>query len=268
MAIKYTDNALEELKLYIPYMLSLKDEDNKPLFTKKRVLELYRTLYSNIKQSLKSKTSHEDSIFPTKFEFNHKDYKMNVIYDKKHIQFYKVTGEGKKQNIEVESAIHIHHLREKLDKDNIKPLEKGVNLNLLKDFYDVEYEDKVKYDEITNDERDEYNRKKKEIEEKISSSKNKVPDSKSDDKKDSNKDSQSTKEDPRKIWKRRPRKDGHGSTKNYYNVHNSESSISQEQRDELVRNYEESNESLKDIRTLITESNIIPLNVFIKQLVG
>lgn len=246
--------------------------------------DISKAFKKNLRKNLENITEPKDSIFPEKFEYNSKSHKMYVDKESHYIVFYTVeTSKKGNQVIKVRKNIHFTELQKELKERDVKPL-KNYDIELKRDILIVDKEIKVKNGSITDEEKKKYNeqiekledviskRKKKHNEERLKEldreESQKDTDSKSGEKKDSDEDSKSTKEDPRKIWKRRPRKDGHGSTKNYYNVHNPESSISQEQRDELVKNYKEANESVKPIQVFIRESNIVSLKDYLNKLVG
>ena len=231
MKVKYSKSTQEDFQKHRDYLTRTGKSDGHK-YQKYELDGISKSLKSNISKGLTDIKEHKDSIFPKEFEYHSDSHKMYVDKKSHHIVFYKViTPKKGEPYISVEKCIHSTELRKELEKRGIKPL-KGCDKSLLDDLETVYREDDVKSKED------------------------------SDEELEVDKDS---KKDPRKIWKRRPKENGKGLTKNYYNIHNPESSISQEQFDELVRNYEESNESLKDIKNLIIESNIISLSSYLNE---
>lgn len=231
MKVKYSKSTQEDFRKHRDYLTRTGKSDGHK-YQKYELDGISKSLKSNISKGLKDIKEHKDSIFPKEFEYHSDSHKMYVDKKSHHIVFYKViTPKKGEPYISVEKCIHSTELKKELEKRGIKPL-KGCDKSLLDDLETVYREDDVKSKED------------------------------SDEELEVDKDS---KKDPRKIWKRRPKENGKGLTKNYYNIHNPESSISQEQFDELVRNYEESNESLKDIKNLIIESNIISLSSYLNE---
>lgn len=231
MKVKYSKSTQEDFRKHRDYLTRTGKSDGHK-YQKYELDGISKSLKSNISKGLTDIKEHKDSIFPKEFEYHSDSHKMYVDKKSHHIVFYKViTPKKGEPYISVEKCIHSTELRKELEKRGIKPL-KGCDKSLLDDLETVYREDDVKSKED------------------------------SDEELEVDKDS---KKDPRKIWKRRPKENGKGLTKNYYNIHNPESSISQEQFDELVRNYEESNESLKDIKNLIIESNIISLSSYLNE---
>lgn len=274
MEVRLSRNAKKECTKYAQYIT--KKNKNLSAADKKSSFESY------LKNTISHINNHKDTIYPTNCIYG-RDYKMYIEKDMHRVFFYEIkiikTEEKEKEVAVIEECPHTTEFVKTLEEKKIKPKE-DANPEILLKLLELEREDAVAAlpDDsdgiLPEDVRKGFEEREKELEKKLESQKESKKDStsksgdKKDRNKDSNKDSKSIKENPRKIWKRRPKENGKGLTKNYYNIHNPESSISQEQFDELVRNYEESNESLKDMKDLIMESNIISLGNFIKRLVG
>lgn len=255
MEIELSDSAKKEIVKYSKYLAKTTkfDEDKIEQLT----IKFEEQLKTNINSS---KNEHSDSIFPKKTKFG-KGYKMCVDKFKHRVIFYKIDKDENGQEIaRIHECPHSTELKKELDKKGIKPLEDS-DPQLLLDYITLEKEDKVNNNTLTDEEREEYKKKEEELEERISNRSKKKEEITHSDK---------TK-DPRKIWKRRPKKRENGLTKSYYNIHNPESSIPPEVFNQLVKDYEKKNESIKNMKSVksyIIESEMITLVDYLKNMVG
>lgn len=102
-----------------------------------------RTLKRDIKDGLKNKKTHVDSIYPKEFEYNSENYKMYVDKKHHHVVFYKIIEPTKgKSYIQIEKCIHSTELAKQLDRKGIEPL-KDADKSLLDDLETVYHEDAV-----------------------------------------------------------------------------------------------------------------------------
>ena len=88
---------------------------------------------------------------------------------KHRVIFYKIDkDENGKEVARIHECPHSTELKKELDKKGIKPLEDS-DPQLLLDYITIEREDKVNDEMLTDEERDEYNKKEKELESRIES---------------------------------------------------------------------------------------------------
>lgn len=173
---------------------------------------------------------------------------MHIDKNSHHIVFYKVVipkGKGREPYISIEKCIHSTKLREKLEKRNIKILDDS-DPELLLDFLTVEMEDKVNVETITDEEREEYNKRREDLERRISEKKKSSkenPDGEEEEVKDPD-----TGKKVKRIVYTGP-KGGR-----YYKTDNGEKVYI--------------DESLKYLSSFINESSMIPLKDFLNKLVG
>lgn len=255
MDIILSDKAKKEIVKYAKYL------ENTLNFSEGKIDELVTEFENRLRSNIEKQSEHIPSIFPMKSKYG-KGYKMYVDVQKHRVIFYK---EDKDENdndiIRIHECPHSSELIKYLNKKKIKPVD-DADPELLLDFLTVEKEDKVNNETITDEERDEYNRRKEELEDLISIKKKKQKEesqknpSRDIDLKSSEKDSdEEFEEDTDEEGNPRQHKTGPQGGK-YYRV---------KKNGKWGPWNSESNESLKDIRTLITESNIVSLSSYITE---
>ena len=256
--VGFSEGTNRDFDRYIKFLSGNRGSYGSEKEENEKIKELEGRLKDKIIKKIDRDWSHRDSIYPKDSEYG-RGYKMAVDTTNQRVLFYEIyKNKDDKKCVTIHKCPHYKDFIKDLEEKGIEPKE-DADPNILLDLLEVERHIAVKEspkEELSEELDKEFNKRKKELEKRLDNWE-----------KDSNKDSVS-KENPRNIWKRRPKENGEGLTKNYYHIHNDESSISKEQLDELVKNYDKNNESLKDIRTLIMESNIIHLNEFINELVG
>lgn len=237
MNIELSDNAKKEIVNYAKYLAKTTK------FDKEKIQELTTKFEEQLKKNINSSDNeHSDSIFPRKTKFG-KGYKMCVDKSKHRVIFYKIDkDENGKEVARIHECPHSTDLKKELDKKGIEPLEDS-DPKLLLDYITIEKEDKVNNETITDKERDEYNRRKEELEDLISQKKQKG---------DSDEELE---EDTDKEGNLRQHKTGPEGGK-YYRV----------KKDGKWGPWNsEASESLKDIKDLIIELNIISLSSYLNE---
>lgn len=230
-------------------------------------------LKAQINKWVNNDWKHKDSIYPERTKYG-KGYKMLVSGSGERVIFYEVYTDKKgKRHARIHKCPHYKDFSKDLEEKNIKPKE-DADASLLLDLLQLERQDAVRdlksdEDGLPEDVQKEFDERKKELEKKLDSQKESKKGSKSVDKKDHDKDSESSKKESETEKKEEEVTDPETGKKIKKVKHTGERGGHFYIDDDGDRVYpEEWKESLKDIRTLITESNIIPLSEFIKQLVG
>lgn len=253
MKVKFSPNTKDDFGNYKEYLQELKKSDSDKYYHINPGEEK-KNLRNSIGNSIGNKDNHSDSIFPKEFRYGSESHKMYVDKKRHHVVFYKIINPKKgKPYISIEKCIHSTDLSKELEKKDIKPLE-NCDPELLLDFLTIEKEDKVNNETITDEERDEYNKRKVELE-KIIDSKNKKD---SNEKYDSESD-EIEKEDKDENGNPRQYKTGPKGGK-YYRV-------------KIDGKWgpwnSDTNESIRNINIIIKESKMMRLVDYIKnRLVG
>ena len=244
MKVKFSPDTRDDFRNYKEYLQDLKSSDSnkynhiKPEKEKKK-------LRDDIGGSIESKDDHSDSIFPTEFDYGSDSHKMYIDKKSHHIVFYKVVKPKKGDPyVSIEKCIHSTELKKELDKKGIKPLEDG-DPKLLLDYITVEKEDKVKDETLTDEEREEYKKKEDELKERIS---NKSKD---------NKEEVTDPETGKKIKKVKHT----GPRGGHYYINDNGEHIYLEERNESIKN-------MKSVKSYITESKMVSLVDYLKEMVG
>lgn len=167
MKVEFSKIADDELKDYKGYLLKLKKEGKLPSYVEiPKSLKKLKDII--IIKELSRVNNHKDSIYPKDCDFG-EDYKIGVGKEKHYISFYEIVKDSKGESyISIEKCLHSTKLKKELDKKGIKPLEDS-DPQLLLDYITIEREDKVNDEMLTDEERDEYNKKEKELESRIES---------------------------------------------------------------------------------------------------
>ena len=233
MNIELSDNAKKEIVNYSKYLAKTTK------FDKEKIQELTTKFEEQLKKNINSSDNeHSDSIFPRKTKFG-KGYKMCVDKSKHRVIFYKIDkDENGKEVARIHECPHSTDLKKELDKKGIEPLEDS-DPKLLLDYITIEKEDKVNNETLTDEEREEYKKREDELKERISN--------KSKETKEEITDPETGKK-IKKVKHTGPR-GGH------YYINDKGEHIYPE----------EWNESLKDIKDLIIESNIISLSSYLNE---
>ena len=233
MNIELSDNAKKEIVDYSKYLAKTTK------FDKEKIQELTTKFEEQLKKNINSSDNeHSDSIFPRKTKFG-KGYKMCVDKSKHRVIFYKIDkDENGKEVARIHECPHSTDLKKELDKKGIEPLEDS-DPKLLLDYITIEKEDKVNNETLTDEEREEYKKREDELKERISN--------KSKETKEEITDPETGKK-IKKVKHTGPR-GGH------YYINDKGEHIYPE----------EWNESLKDIKDLIIESNIISLSSYLNE---
>lgn len=233
MNIELSDNAKKEIVNYSKYLAKTTK------FDKEKIQELTTKFEEQLKKNINSSDNeHSDSIFPRKTKFG-KGYKMCVDKSKHRVIFYKIDkDENGKEVARIHECPHSTDLKKELDKKGIEPLEDS-DPKLLLDYITIEKEDKVNNETLTDEEREEYKKREDELKERISN--------KSKETKEEITDPETGKK-IKKVKHTGPR-GGH------YYINDKGEHIYPEKW----------NESLKDIKDLIIESNIISLNSYLNE---
>ena len=235
MEIELSEEAKKEIVKYSQYLAK------NTKFDRDKIQELTTKFEEQLKKNINSSgNKHSDSIFPKKTKFG-KDYKMYVDKSKHRVIFYKIEKDDSGNEIaKIYKCPHSTELKKELDIKDIKPLN-NADPELLLDYITVEKEDKVKDDSLTDEERDEYNKKEEELEKRISNKKEGIE-----------------KEDKDENGNPRQYKTGPQGGK-YYRV-----KIDGKWGDW----HSITNENLKNIKSYITESKMVSLLKYIKGLIG
>ena len=233
MNIELSDNAKKEIVNYSKYLAKTTK------FDKEKIQELTTKFEEQLKKNINSSDNeHSDSIFPRKTKFG-KGYKMCVDKSKHRVIFYKIDkDENGKEVARIHECPHSTDLKKELDKKGIEPLEDS-DPKLLLDYITIEKEDKVNNETLTDKEREEYKKREDELKERISNK------------------SKETKEeiiDPEPGKKIKKVKHT-GPRGGHYYINDKGEHIYPE----------EWNESLKEIKNLIIESNIISLSSYLNE---
>ena len=166
MKVEFSKIADDELKDYKGYLLKLKKEGKLPSYVE--IPKSLKKLKDIIIKELSRVNNHKDSIYPKDCDFG-EDYKIGIGKEKHYISFYEIVKDSKGESyISIEKCLHSTKLKKELDKKGIKPLEDS-DPQLLLDYITIEREDKVNDEMLTDEERDEYNKKEKELESRIES---------------------------------------------------------------------------------------------------
>ena len=245
MDIELSEKSKKEIVKYSKFL------EKKTKFSDKKIEELTIKFEKELKDDV-NKSKHSDSIFPSKSKFG-KGYKMSIDKKKHRVIFYKIVkNKDGKETIVIHECPHSKELKKELDKKGIKPLEDS-DPQLLLDYITIEREDKVNDETLTDEERDEYNKKEKELESRIESQKKEEKKEKDKEKDD---DGEIEKEDTDKDGNPRQHKTGPEGGK-YYRVKidgkwgpwNSDPKESK---------------TFKSLSSLLLESKIVSLSQYIK----
>ena len=236
MDIELSEKSKKEIVKYSKFL------EKKTKFSDKKIEELTIKFEKELKDDV-NKSKHSDSIFPSKSKFG-KGYKMSIDKKKHRVIFYKIVkNKDGKETIVIHECPHSKELKKELDKKGIKPLEDS-DPQLLLDYITVEREDKVNDETLTDEEREEYNKKEKELESRIESQKDK-------DSKDNGKEEEVYDEETRKKVKRIVYTGPKGGR--FYKSDNGEKVYIDEKR------------TFKSLSSLLLESKIVSLNQYIKK---
>ncbi len=238
MEVSFSGKTKEDFRKYNDFIRRKKKSDGHK-YQKYELDKIQKSFKGNIVKGLEGTKFHRDSIFPKEFEYNSKDFKMYVDKKSHHIVFYSVVSKGGDSRIIVDKCIHSKELKKELDKKGIKPLEDS-DPQLLLDYITIEREDKVNDETLTDEERDEYNKKEKELESRIESQK----------KEDKGKEEEVYDEETGKKVKRIVYTGPKGGR--FYKSDNGEKVYIDEQR------------TFKSLSSLLLESKMISLNQYIK----
>ena len=238
MKVSFSGKTKEDFRKYNDFIRRKKKSDGHK-YQKYELDKIQKSFKGNIVKGLERTKFHRDSIFPKEFEYNSKDFKMYVDKKSHHIVFYSVVSKGGDSRIIVDKCIHSKELKKELDKKGIKPLEDS-DPQLLLDYISIEREDKVNDETLTDEERDEYNKKEKELESRIESQK----------KEDKGKEEEVYDEETGKKVKRIVYTGPKGGR--FYKSDNGEKVYIDEQR------------TFKSLSSLLLESKMISLNQYIK----
>lgn len=160
MKVKFSPDTRDDFRNYKNHLQELKNS-NSNKYRHIKPEESKKKLKDNIGSSIGNKDNHSDSIFPKEFDYSSDSHKMYIDKKSHHVVFYKIiTPEKGDPYISIEKCIHSKDLRKELEKKDIKPLEDG-DPQLLLDYVTVEKEDKVNDETLTDDEREEYDYKKR-----------------------------------------------------------------------------------------------------------
>lgn len=169
---------------------------------------------------------------------------MSINKEKHRVIFYKIVkNESGEETVVIHDCPHSKELKKELDKKGIKPLEDS-DPQLLLDYITVEREDKVNDETLTDEEREEYNKKEKELESRIESQKDK-------DSKDNGKEEEVYDEETGKKVKRIVYTGPKGGR--FYKSDNGEKVYIDEKR------------TFKSLSSLLLESKIVSLSQYIKR---
>ena len=251
MKVSFSGKTKEDFRKYNDFIRRKKKSDGHK-YQKYELDKIQKSFKGNIVKGLEGTKFHRDSIFPKEFEYNSKDFKMYVDKKSHHIVFYSVVSKGGDSRIIVDKCIHSKELKKELDKKGIKPLEDS-DPQLLLDYISIEREDKVNDETLTDEERDEYNKKEKELESRIESQKKEGKKEKDKEKDD---DGEIEKEDTDKDGNPRQHKTGPEGGK-YYRVK------IDGKWGPWNSNPKESKTS-KSLSSLLLESKIVSLSQYIK----
>lgn len=241
MEIELSDSAKKEIVKYSKYLAKTTKFDEDKI--EKLTIKFEEQLKTNINSS---KNEHSDSIFPKKTKFG-KGYKMCVDKFKHRVIFYKIDKDENGQEIaRIHECPHSTELKKELDKKGIKPLEDS-DPQLLLDYITLEKEDKVNNNTLTDEEREEYKKKEEELKERISNR------SKKTEKKEEVTDPKTGKK-IKKVKHTGPR-GGH------YYINDNGKHIYPEEWNESIKN-------MKSVKSYITESEMITLVDYLKNMVG
>ena len=242
MEVSFSGKTKEDFRKYNDFIRRKKKSDGHK-YQKYELDKIQKSFKGNIVRGLEGTKVHRDSIFPKEFEYNSKDFKMYIDKKSHHIVFYSVISKGGDSRIIVDKCIHSKELKKELDKKGIKPLEDS-DPQLLLDYITVEREDKVNDETLTDEEREEYNKKEKELESRIESQKDK-------DSKDNGKEEEVYDKETGKKVKRIVYTGPKGGR--FYKSDNGEKVYIDEKR------------TFKSLSSLLLESKIVSLNQYIKK---
>ena len=243
MDIELSEKSKKEIVKYSKFL------EKKTKFSDKKIEELTIKFEKELKDDV-NKSKHSDSIFPSKSKFG-KGYKMSIDKKKHRVIFYKIVkNKDGKETIVIHECPHSKELKKELDKKGIKPLEDS-DPQLLLDYITIEREDKVNDETLTDEERDEYNKKEKELESRIESQNKKEGKKKEKEKQeDKGKEEEVYDEETGKKVKRIVYTGPKGGR--FYKSDNGEKVYIDEQR------------TFKSLSSLLLESKMISLNQYIK----
>ena len=243
MDIELSEKSKKEIVKYSKFL------EKKTKFSDKKIEELTIKFEKELKDDV-NKSKHSDSIFPSKSKFG-KGYKMSIDKKKHRVIFYKIVkNKDGKETIVIHECPHSKELKKELDKKGIKPLEDS-DPQLLLDYITIEREDKVNDETLTDEERDEYNKKEKELESRIESQNKKEGKKKEEEKlEDKGKEEEIYDEETGKKVKRIVYTGPKGGR--FYKSDNGEKVYIDEQR------------TFKSLSSLLLESKMISLNQYIK----
>lgn len=148
MRVIFSDKTKDDFKKHIEYLKGIRKSDGHK-YQKYELNSISKSLKKNITKGLENRTTHIDSIFPDKYEYGYKNYKMYVEKESHHVIFYQVNSSN--DTIKVEKCIHSTKLKNELDKKGIKPLE-NADKSLLDDLNDVYKEDEINQKEDNEEE--------------------------------------------------------------------------------------------------------------------
>lgn len=249
MEVSFSGKTKEDFRKYNDFIRRKKKSDGHK-YQKYELDKIQKSFKGNIVKGLEGTKFHRDSIFPKEFEYNSKDFKMYVDKKSHHIVFYSVVSKGGDSRIIVDKCIHSKELKKELDKKGIKPLEDS-DPQLLLDYITIEREDKVNDETLTDEERDEYNKKEKELESRIESQNKKEGKKKEkEEPEDKGKEEEVYDEETGKKVKRIVYTGPKGGR--FYKSDNGEKVYIDEQR------------IFKSLSSLLLESKMISLNQYIK----
>lgn len=243
MDIELSEKSKKEIVKYSKFL------EKKTKFSDKKIEELTIKFEKELKDDV-NKSKHSDSIFPSKSKFG-KGYKMSIDKKKHRVIFYKIVkNKDGKETIIIHECPHSKELKKELDKKGIKPLEDS-DPQLLLDYITIEREDKVNDETLTDEERDEYNKKEKELESRIESQNKKEGKKKEkEEQEDKGKEEEVYDEETGKKVKRIVYTGPKGGR--FYKSDNGEKVYIDEQR------------TFKSLSSLLLESKMISLNQYIK----
>lgn len=248
MKVEFSKIADDELKDYKGYLLKLKKEGKLPSYVE--IPKSLKKLKDIIIKELSRVNNHKDSIYPKDCDFG-EDYKIGVGKEKHYISFYEIVKDSKGESyISIEKCFHSTKLKKELDRKGIKPLEDS-DPQLLLDYITIEREDKVNDETLTDEERDEYNKKEKELESRIESQNKKEGKKKEKEKpEDKGKEEEVYDEETGKKVKRIVYTGPKGGR--FYKSDNGE------------KVYVDESKTFKSLSSLLLESKIVSLSQYIK----
>ena len=150
MRIIFSDKTKEDFRKHRNYLKRVGKSDGHK-YQRYELDGISKSLKKNITKGLENRTNHTDSIFPDKYEYDHKNYKMYVDKDSHHIIFYKVNPN--KDTIKVEKCIHSTELKKDIERRGIKPIGTA-SKSLLDDLEEVYKEDEVYLRDDSKDDED------------------------------------------------------------------------------------------------------------------